>query len=269
MSIRRLFQPRLLGLHALALVLVASAGWLGAWQVQAWQAQRSLEAADLTREQPLPVDEVIGPDDPFPAEYVGQPVLLDGSWVPEGTIYVSGRKHEGRDGFWAVTPLAVGGPREPALLVVRGWTPSVAATPPAPTGAAELVAWLQPTEGTGAVDDDPSDDVVPQLRIGDALQHVDQDLYGAYGVVADEVAPGKWPSGENALNPGTTGLDPATLEQLPPAGSFTAVRNLLYGIEWWVFGGFAAFVWWRWVRDELEPAATAVDVDDDPVPSQV
>ena len=105
--------------------------------------------------------------------------------------------------------------------------------------------------GVDADDDDPDDDVLPQLRVADALQRVDRDLYGAYGVVADEVAPGAWPSGDRALNDGTAGLEPAGLDQLPAAGRFTAVRNLLYAIEWWVFGLFAGFIWWRWVRDEL------------------
>ncbi|MDP3890036.1 hypothetical protein, partial [Nocardioides sp.] len=45
--------------------------------------------------------------------------------------------------------------------------------------------------------------------------------------------------------------EPATLDQLPEVGRFTSVRNLLYGIEWWIFGLFAAFIWWRWVRDEV------------------
>jgi hypothetical protein len=34
----------------------------------------------------------------------------------------------------------------------------------------------------------------------------------------------------------------------------TKLRNILYAIEWWVFGGFAVFLWWRWVRDELDRA---------------
>jgi hypothetical protein len=93
--------------------------------------------------------------------------------------------------------------------------------------------------------------VLPQVRVADALQRVDRDLYGGYGVVADDVTDGAWPSGDRAVNDGTEGLAPASLDQLPPAGRFTAVRNLLYAIEWWVFGLFAAFIWWRWVRDEV------------------
>jgi hypothetical protein len=32
---------------------------------------------------------------------------------------------------------------------------------------------------------------------------------------------------------------------------FTAARNLFYAIEWWIFGGFAVFIWVRWCRDSL------------------
>ena len=45
------------------------------------------------------------------------------------------------------------------------------------------------------------------------------------------------------------GLEAADLESLPEVGRFTALRNLLYAAEWWFFGAFAAFIWWRWVRD--------------------
>ena len=116
---------------------------------------------------------------------------------------------------------------------MRGWVADPADAPSAPTGTTEVTAWLQPPEGTGAVDDDPNDDVLPQLRIADVIQHVDQDLYGAYGVDQQP----------------EDGLEAATLDQLPDAGAFTGLRNLLYAIEWWFFGAFAAFIWWRWVTE--------------------
>ena len=78
--------------------------------------------------------------------------------------------------------------------------------------------------------------MLPQLRIADVIQHVDQDLYGAYGV-AEQPEPG---------------LERADLAQLPDVGALTSIRNLLYAIEWWFFGAFAAFIWWRWVTEEPE-----------------
>lgn len=268
---RRAWAPRFWVFHLVALVCVGVAGWLGAWQYDAWSQRREAEAQDLTQLEPVALASVIGPDDAFPGDRVGHPVVLEGTWLPDASFLVSGREDDGRDGYWVVTPLEVG-PGDSTILVVRGWAAARDDVPPAPTGAAELVAWLQPGEGTGAEDEDTSDDVVPQLRIADALQRVDQDLYDAYAVVADEVAPGAWPHGDRAVNDGTAGLEPASPDQLPEAGRFTALRNLLYALEWWVFALFAGFVWWRWVRDETggdsdgEPAS-AGQPDDEPAPA--
>lgn len=231
--VRRLLTAHLVGIHLLALVLVATAGWLGWWQLSAWQDRREAEATDLTRLEPVPLTEVLGPDDPFPGDQVGRPVRLAGDWLPEGTIFVSGREHDGEDGYWVVTPVDVGGA---AVLVVRGW--SERPTAPPAEGPTDVVGWLQPAEGaSGLVDDDPTDDVLPQLRVADAIQRIDTDLFGGYVVLDPSRA---------AVEPG---LAPADLAALPEAGRFTALRNLLYAIEWWFFGAFAAFIWWRHVRD--------------------
>ena len=238
----RLLSPRYWGVHLVAVLLVGAAAWLGFWQIDAWQTRRAAEAVDLTTVPPVPLAEVMGPDDPFPGDRVGQPVMVAGTWVPEETFFV-----DSEQGVWVVTPLQVRG-EDAALLVVRGRTGHPGGAPAAPVGEAELVAWLQPSDGSTASDPDPTDDVLPALRAADALQRLDQDLYGGYAVVA---------AGEPATNPGSDGLAPATLEELPEASRFTALRNLLYGLEWWVFGAFAAFVWWRYVRDEQDQPRAA------------
>ncbi len=251
-----ILAPRYWGAHLLALVLVAIATGLGLWQYSAWQAHRDAEATDLTQSAPVPLGEVMGSDDPFPGTRVGQPVMVSGTWLPDGTVYVSGREQDGDDGYWVVTPLTSGGPDDPALPIVRGWVADPSDAPAPPTGTGDATAWLQPPEGTGDTDDDPSDDVLPQLRTADVIQHVDQDLYGAYGV----------------LEQPEDGLAPATLDQLPEAGAFTGIRNLLYAFEWWVFGAFAAFIWWRWVRDvtaaRRQSGHDAEVPEEDPVPSE-
>lgn len=239
----RYLTSRLIGATALALVGVVAAVALGLWQLSAWQAIRTAEQTDLTELTPVPLTDVMGPDDPFPGRDVGRPVTLSGQWLPDSTVFVSGRETDGVDGFWLVTSVAVGAASDPALPVVRGWVETVADAPGPPVGPVSITAWLQPTEGTGEADDDPGDDVLPQMRTADLIQRVEQDLYGAYGVST------------TPLN----GLEPATLEQLPPVGSFTALRNLLYAVEWWFFGAFAAFVWWRFVREETTDPADPAD----------
>ena len=116
-----------------------------------------------------------------------------------------------------------------------------------------MVGWLQPPEGTGAVDDDPSDDVLPQLRIADVVQHVDQDLYGAYAVAQQGIA----------------GLPSADLVQLPDAGRFTGVRNLFYALEWWFFGAFAVLIWWRWLGEQLAVPTEEPQAEDEDQPDTV
>jgi surfeit locus 1 family protein len=249
---RVLLSPKMVGLHLLALVATTAAVWLGVWQYDAWQTRREMAATDRAQEPPVPLEKVMSPDAPFPADAVGQPVDLEGEWVTGSTFFVAGRQHAGRSGFWVVTPVAVCatscGPDTPAMPVVRGWAPRPDAVTAAPTGHVTVTGWLQPPEGTGRPDPDPTDDVLEELRIADAIQHVDQDLYGAYVITEDA-------EGTGAAD-ATVGLEPVTPDSLPEPDTFTAVRNLLYAVEWWVFGAFALFVWWRWCSDELTRAGS-------------
>lgn len=244
-TLRTLLAPRVLLLHVLGVAATTAAVLLGLWQLDAWQAGRAAEARDLAGETPRPLTEVMTADESFPAADVGRPVTLSGTWLPDSTLLVDDRDLDGSTGLWVVTPVAVcAGPEascdpdtDPAILVVRGWAPAEAAVPAAPAGEVDLTGWLQPGEGTGAPDPDPTDDVLAELRIASAIQHVDQDLYGAYVVARDGVD--------------RDGLAAVTPASLPPPSSFTSLQNLLYAVEWWLFGAFAVFLWQRWVRDEL------------------
>ena len=111
------------------------------------------------------------------------------------------------------------------------------------TGSDEVTGWLQAPEGSLGTDDDPDDDVFPEIRVADAVQRVDVDLYSAY-LISQEPAPG---------------LEPAELAALPEPGRFTGVRNLLSAVEWWVFGAFAAFIWWRWRQDATAPEVAPLE----------
>lgn len=235
----------MLGAHLLGLVAVAIAVSLGLWQYGSWQDRRAAEALDLTEAAPIPLADALGPDDRVRSDQVGQPVEIDGAWVPDSTVFISGRERDGDDGYWVVTALDSGAA---AMPVVRGWTSDAAAVPAEPTGRASVVGWLQSPEGAGRVDDDPTDDVFPELRVADLVQRVDADMYYAFAVSQE----------------GLGGLAAADLEELPPIESTTALKNLLYALEWWAFGLFAAFIWWRFVRDS-RTASSPVR----PVPSRV
>lgn len=255
---RVLTSPRMVALHLLALVATTGAAWLGLWQYDAWQAGRDAQAQDIANAEPKPLSEVMSADDPYPGDAISQPVQFEGTWVEGETFFVSGREQDGKRGHWVVTPVAVStgstneqsgssSGQQPALLVVRGWTREPRDAAPMPIGPVSVTGWLQPPEGSGNQDPDPGDDVLPELRIADAIQRIDQDLYGAYAI-AEEISTDS--TGADA----TAGLVPVTPDSLPQPSTFTALRNLLYALEWWVFGGFAVFIWWRWCRDEIARA---------------
>jgi surfeit locus 1 family protein len=232
--VRLLLRPRFWGAHLLMLAAVAAAIGLGIWQLHAWQAGRAADARDLTDAATLPLSKVMSGDDPFPGQYLGQPVSFEGRWLPEGTLYVADRDLHGKRGYWVMTPVLVG---RSAMPVVRGWSAQPHA--PAPAGPVEVHGWLQASEGTNATDDDPEDDVIPEMRIASVVEHVDADLYSAY-VVAKS-------AGE-----ASNGLEKVTPESVPEVSSTSHLRNLLYAIQWWIFAGFAVYIWLRWCRDQIE-----------------
>lgn len=236
-----LLRPRMLLLHLAGIAAVGTAVGLGLWQLDSWQENRVDHAARMATLAPVPLDDLIGPDDPFPRDGVGRPVEMTGSWVPEGTVLIDRRLHEDRLGLWMVTPFAVcedSCEDSPAVPVVVGWTPTEEEAPAPPSGRAELTGWLQPAESEGETDPDPTDDVLTAVRIADLLPRVDRDLYGAY-VSMDTPAAAR------------SGMVAVTPDSYPDPPASAGLRNFLYGAEWWVFAAFAAFLWFRWSRDEV------------------
>ena len=261
----RWWSSRLWGVHALALLVVivtVAAGW---WQWTVSQGHKSDKSDALAHATPVALSKVMGNNDPFPGQETGRPTVLQGTWVPSGTVYVSG--HQG--GYWVATPLAIGASAEaPAMYVVRGWVAHPKDAPAAPTGAARLVGWVQPPEDGGLTDNNTQDDVLPELNISDAMSHVKQDLYSGYAVVADRDS--GWPAADAPINDGTAGLKAAQVNAQPQASFTTGLRNLLYALEWWVFTLLAIYVWWRYVRDATSPKpveAAENEPQEDAVPS--
>jgi cytochrome oxidase assembly protein ShyY1 len=231
------------------LVCVAIAGGLGLWQLDAWSQHRADAARDLEHKPAVPLSRLMSGDSPFPGRSAGQPVSFSGEWTG-GNLYVADREHDGRRGYWVVTALEVDGTRS-AMPVVRGWTPTTDLA--APTGQASVTGWLEASEATDDVDADPQDDVIPSMRVASIVEHVDADLYSGY-VVAKDIP----------TQDGLAYVEPA---KRPGVSTFTGLRNLFYAVEWWLFGGFAVFIWLRWCHDQLHPPEVA-DPDDEAVPDE-
>jgi surfeit locus 1 family protein len=242
-----LVRPRFWPGHLAMVVCVAIAAGLGLWQYDAWHQHRADAARDVANEPPVALGTVMTGDSPFPGRSVGRPVTFTGHWIA-GNVYVSDRVQDGRRGYWVVTALQVDG-TESAMPVVRGWWPNTSL--PAPTGEAAVTGWLEPTEGSGPIDENTHDDVIPMMRIASLVEHVDADLYSGF-VIASDI-------------PTQQGIAYVPAVSRPGVSAFTGLRNLFYAVEWWVFGAFALFIWVRWCRDSYdlehrhEQPATAAD----------
>lgn len=247
-----LLRRRYWGGHLLLLAALVACAALSYWQFGVWSANRATEARNLTHARPVPLPRTLGPDAPLAGDDLGRPVTVTGTWMGDQTMYVSGRPRQvraggaassaGRPGYWVVTPVRVAGAHGSALPVVRGWSPRPQAPPV--SGAVRLIAWLQAGEGDSAPDPKPGDRIISAVRIPSMTGLVDADLYSAYAIA------------EHA----TPGLVRVPPDAVPQVSGTTSLRNLLYGFQWIVFGGFAVVVWWRWCRDELERAEDSAPI---------
>jgi len=231
----------MLVLHLAALAAIAAMIVAGMWQLGQYGTAQDDSWPDPAAGPAIPLEDVMGPDDAIPAAGAAAHVEVRGTYAEEDDqLLVSGREQGGRDGFWVVTPLLVADlttsdGRPTAILVVRGWQPTDA-VPDVPTGEVRVTGVLQPgEEGATSVG---ADRVVAAIRIPVLIAAVPFDLYSAFLIRTAEA-----PAPEDDLVPVP-----------PPDGGVSwtqGLRNLAYGLQWWLFAGFTAFMWWRICREEL------------------
>ena len=238
---RAALRPRMLLLLVVLLAAAAVCARLGVWQLERAEvrgaASAAREAERIVTADPVPLADLLAPGETFTADLVAHKVVVTGTYDDASTLLVTGRAHgERTDGHLVLTPLRVETDDGPAVLpVVRGWSAD-ADVPPAPDGDVEVVGWLQFAEEAGAPIADGRTDAISAAQL---LGAWGGPIYTGYLVVqtSDPVDP--------AEAAGLEGLAPPTR-----AGSGLNVQNLAYAAQWWIFGLFAAGLWWRMVRDE-------------------
>ena len=237
-----LLGPGAIGLHMFALVVTALCVLAGSWQLDAWRNEQALERADRSGAAPVPVAELLDVDAGLRSDVVGRRVTAEGTYAPaEEQLLVAGREHEGRDGWWVLSPLLVA--EDTALLVVRGWT-GEEVLPPVPQGQVSVTVSVQPGEEAGAgARMTPSGDVpvVDAVRLPSLVNELPYRLYPAYGLRTDEQ-----PARDDGLAP----VSPPA----PETSWRTGARSLAYALQWWLFAAFAVFMWWRILSDRLRSA---------------
>lgn len=261
--LRTALTPKWLGLLGLVIAVMVGFAFLGRWQLDVAQERGVIEATQEAAAKPsTPLLEVIRPDGSFPEGGLDRKVSFAGTYDGSKQILVSGRKLGDRQGFWVVTPLTVEGSQgrsgQPALMpVLRGFVADARQAPAPPAGRVEV-------HGTLAQSEPPPNQfrALPQgqvqtINVPQLLNRWGADMFNAF-VFAD-AGPG---SGALATAPGEGGDGAADLRAVaPPAAGVAELnwRNFGYALQWFFFGGFALYMWWRMVREDARLAALARD----------
>ena len=215
MSLSKWFQPRLLALHALAIFVVSACVVMGLWQLGVYGDKHEDAAAETRAKAPVDLLKVWGPDDAFRADLLDRRVRIEGESTDE--LFVVQRP-DGQE--WYATTVRVRGTRS-SIIVVLGHVRDLIDWhhPPPP-----WIAILQPPEETG------------DLSIAKRVNETDGDLFSGYALLDDPV--------RHVLKP----VAPPD----PHVPWTVGLRNLAYALQWWVFGLFAGFMWWRMATDVLD-----------------
>ncbi|MFC4466231.1 SURF1 family protein [Streptomyces xiangluensis] len=242
-----LTTPRWWAINVFVLLAIPFCIFMGSWQLGRFEdrveSHRTAEekVSEDQREAARPLAELL----PVDKETSGEQATATGRYGKQ--LLVPDRELDGKRGYYVLTMLRADNGK--ALPVVRGWLPGDADTakaPAAPSGEVTVTGALQASESPG------SDGVIAAgglpagqtgaISAASLVNLVPYDVYDAWVTLAEADAgmtavPAKAPQG--------TGLD------------LKAFQNLGYTGEWFVFGGFVVFMWFRLLRREVEFAQDA------------
>ncbi|WP_433252790.1 SURF1 family protein [Streptosporangium sp. CA-135522] len=248
--LRILFSPRVLALHLLAIGALVACGLLGRWQLGVFEDSGRPHA---TRDPaPVAVGDLTRPGRHMTSEAAGRRVTAEGTFDPSRQVLVAERD----GGLWLLASLDLGDGT--SIPIVRGWVsraddPAVAV----PAGKVTVTGRLQPSEATDSVRRRAR-----QLPQGQVLTVSSAELINVWRgaklrdgfVVATTQSP-----------PPAVAAKPVNAPPPTEAGGLTW-RNLAYAAQWWIFGLFAVFMWWHFVRDILRGRAAEREQEHKPGP---
>jgi cytochrome oxidase assembly protein ShyY1 len=245
--LRTALKPRWLGLLAIVAVVMVIFSLLGLWQLNvARDKSRAVQISAAPTRAVADLAAVLAPHGPFPVDGTGRRITAKGRYDVSGQVLVTPRRLRGKSGYWVVTPLVVRstGAR---IAVVRGFVtdPRQAVVPNATTEvtvSGTLAPGESPT-GEGA----RPDPTVPegQMAVLDLSALVNSwpgTLYNAFVFATAE-------------QPDVTSAASPAVQRVPPpplVGGGISWLNAGYALQWWAFALFAAYMWWRMVRDDYQ-----------------
>jgi cytochrome oxidase assembly protein ShyY1 len=232
----------------LALAIAAVMSVMGVWQLDVYQSKTASATAKRADAAPVALQSLFSIDEGLPSKAVGRRVTVDGTWGPAADqVFIADRQQGSADGFWVVSPVKLDGSGAGAVMVVRGWVPSVSdPAAAAPTGPVRLSGAVVASEAEDSSDDAAKGRVLSSLRIPTIVHLVDYRVYDAF-VIQSSIDSGVVPSPAPAVVP-----PPA------PPTDHAGLRNIAYAFQWWVF---AAFTLWMWCRMVLDAHRSANEPD--------
>jgi surfeit locus 1 family protein len=249
--LRTALKPRWLGLFALVVAVMVSFGMLGLWQLNVARDKARAEQVRAAPTRPVAdVAAVLTPHGPFPHDGTGRRITATGRYDGSAQVLVTPRLLRGQRGYWVVTPLVVRstGAR---IAIVRGFVTDPAQAV-APDAAAEVTVSGTLAQGESAADGATSlpDGQLAAVDLALLVNRWPGALYNAFVFATAE-------------QPDVTSAAAPAVERVPPpalVGGGFEWRNAAYALQWWVFALFAAYMWWRMVRDDYETGKAVTNV---------
>ncbi|MFE3517709.1 SURF1 family protein [Streptomyces sp. NPDC059166] len=244
---RFLLTPRWWGINLFVVLAIPFCVFMGTWQLGRFEDrvqthEKAEDRPDPGTRSPKPLDELL----PVSTETSGRPAVATGTYKDQ--FLVPGRELDDRTGYYVLDLLRTDSGK--ALPVVRGWLPGhpgTAQVPSPPAGEVTVTGDLQASENSGSTGVDLSgglpDGQLGMISAASLVNLVPYDVYDAWITL---------PATGKGAGAGMLPVPPAAAQ-----GSgldLKAFQNLGYTGEWFVFGGFVLFMWFRLVRREAEAA---------------
>lgn len=251
--LRTALKPRWLALLGVVALVIVAFGQLGRWQLGVAEDTATREAiAQANKQGIVEISTLLKPHTPFPNALSARQVTATGTYAASGQVFVAHRRLDGAAGYWVVTPFRVASSGA-TLPVLRGFVtaPEQATAPPA--GELTVRGGLAPGESPYSGVQPVPEGQLGSVDISILVNQWSGELYNAFLFLAEES-----PAGATDATGGTEQQASASeLNQLThvptPTGSHGFKwRNAAYALQWWVFAAFAAWMWWRMVRDDRQ-----------------
>lgn len=203
-------------------VVIATFVALGRWQ---WDVAHSNPAGEpLTGTRQF--TDVVEPEQYIPLNAIGATVQAQGTLRSDLMLRVPFRNASGLSGnadeCWAVEPLQLSNGL--AITVVTGVISCTSSQEPEQIPNLQITGILQPPDEVPG-DSSVTEPFLPSVTTELLIQRWPFQIYDGY-ILSKSISP---------LVPN-------------PPGARLDLQNAAYAIQWWLFCGFAIFVWWRIVR---------------------